>query len=451
MKPRSESRVCWPIVWLWIFSIAQYSYRYILQINDSRTSHLYRSTPGALSAIKYEIFVLFVFYALFCFLRRPVRLTQRYKTPMQITCAGLVVLAAVLLVRTAVSHGDMEETLLCALQLIPWMTSVLFVPMVVQPEHSATKTLMIFERMSFWMLFPFWLMTAILAALGIRYPALSYPGLLVRCGGIIDDPNGYACLCLLLLVLSAAHRTGAWRSRVVVYTVMLIGTVSFSGYATAVVMFLCWLLLRLARPGIRHGLRIARVGVLCVMALSMVPLLSTMYNINDAAEDIASLYSAKSRSATSHLSDLRPNESMLENSSLVDLLCGTGGFSENLYWRVLANFGLAGLMTVTVLALFWSYYALWRIKRWSHSIGLWAAGFLVGSNGIAYLLTFPLSLIFWSALGLLLCTEMRDDEDARTASANIFRTPYAPIQWRRASLNSAVPIAAKSSSHGFVE
>ncbi|MBV9306983.1 MAG: hypothetical protein JOZ45_12625 [Acidobacteriaceae bacterium] len=104
-----------------------------------------------------------------------------------------------------------------------------------------------------------------------------------------------------------------------------------------------------------------------------------------------------------HLSDLAPNGNVLEDASLMELLCGSGGFSENFYWRVLANFGLTGLLAVVSIVLFWSYHALWRIRQWRYSLGIWGLGVLIGSNGIAYLLVFPLSLIYWSALSLLIC------------------------------------------------
>jgi hypothetical protein len=388
---------------LWILSIAQYGYRYILQVNDPRDSHLYRSTPTALSALKYEIFILFVFYALFRFSRRPVLLSQKYRMLIQATGIGLMVLAAVLLVRISALPGVLGETLLCAVQLIPWMTSVFFIPLVVEREHSITQTLKTFERMSFWVIFPFWLTTVVLAAFGIRYPALSYPGVLVRYGGIMDDPNGYACLCLLLLVLSVSIRAGAWKWRAVIYVVMLIGTLSLSGYATGVLMYLCWLLVRLSRPGAGLRLGLVGAGITCVVALSVVPMLTTIFSLDEAINTISSIYSAKSGSASTHISDLVPNENVFEDSSLVELLCGSGGFSEDFYWRILANFGLMGLLTVVSIVLLWSYYALWRIRQWRYSMGIWGIGVLVGSNGIAYLLLFPLSLIYWSALGLLIC------------------------------------------------
>ncbi|MBV9036844.1 MAG: hypothetical protein JO182_20305 [Acidobacteriaceae bacterium] len=402
-EPQSISRTCWPVVWLWIFSIAQYGYRYILQVNDPRTSHLYGSTPGALSALKYEIFILFVFYASFRFWRRPVQLNQRYRTLLQITGIGLMALVAVLLVRMSTFPGELDETLLCALQLIPWIMSVFFVPLVVEREHSITQTLQTFERVSFWIVFPFWLATVALAAFDIRYPALSYPGILVRYGGIMDDPNGYACLCLLLLVLSVSIRAGTWKWRAATYVVMLLGTLSFSGYATGVLMCLCWLFVRLARPSAGLHLGLIGVGVACVATFSAISILATAVSTDEVVNAISSIYSAKSSSARMHLSDLAPNGNVLEDASLMELLCGSGGFSENFYWRVLANFGLTGLLAVVSIVLFWSYHALWRIRQWRYSLGIWGLGVLIGSNGIAYLLVFPLSLIYWSALSLLIC------------------------------------------------
>lgn len=447
MTPHLQSRACWPVVLLWVSSIAQYSFRYILQVNDPNTSHLYRSTPEFLSAFKYDIFIVFALYALYCFFHRRVSVTKRYANLLTITAVGVLVLTFVLLLRMAALHGDMKNTLLCALELIPWITAIFFTPLVIRPDHSVAKTLAAFERVTFWVALPFWIMTVILAALGIRYPALSYPGLLVRCGGIVDDPNGYACLCLLLFVLATATRTGAWRARGIAYLVMLIGTLSLSGYATALVMLASWLLLRLVHFRASFGLRTVRVAAICGILLSVVPLFVAGHRFENATNAIDTIYSAKSRSAVVHISDLSPTESMLDDSSTAALLIGTGGFSENLYWRILVNFGLTGLLVVVGLSLLWSYHALWRIKRWRSSVGIWGAGFVIGSNGIAYLLTFPLSLLYWSLLALL-CMEVDNRTDG-SALLTVFRSPGGSVQQGPKDSDSSAPIAARHPARGL--
>jgi NADH:ubiquinone oxidoreductase subunit 6 (subunit J) len=409
LKTEVATRPCWPIIWLWIFSIAQYSYRYILQVNDDTTSHAYASTPRPLSAIKYAIFFLFALYAVFSPLRRSVSIDHRYSVLSFITSAAIIVLAAIFVVRLALYPGALDETVICGLQLIPWVASVFFVPLVFKEKHSPGCTLITFERIIFWIAFPFWIMTVTLAGLGIRYPALSYPGLLVRFGGILDDPNGYACLCLLLAVLAITFREGSWRWRAIAYGVMLLGTLSVAGYLAAImVVVLCLFRSLFGSPQIFRS-PLASLSIISAVLIAAIAILFIGWEPNDNVVDsITSLYSAKSNSTISHLSDLLPEEAMLDASSPVALLCGVGGFSENFYWRILANFGWLGLFAVIGTVSSWTFCALVPARKWRYNIGAWNIGVLLGSNGIAYLLTFPLNLIYWSLLGLLVWTRESD-------------------------------------------
>ncbi len=276
------------------------------------------------------------------------------------------------------------------------MACVFLIPFVFESEHDITDTLEMFERIVFWIAFPFWLITVVLVIADIRYPALSYPGALIRFGGILDDPNGYACLCLLLLTLSASIRRGAWKLRAAGYIVMLIGTLSITGYITGLVMLLCLLpsWIRKTKP---ITMCLAGAAILCVVVIAF-----RLYTENSAIIDgISFLYSGKSTSAATHISALSPDENMLDVSLPLTTLVGIGGFSENFYWRILVNFGWMGLFSVIVTIGLWTYYAL-RSSRWRSSVGAWSVGLLVGSNGIAYLLTFPLNLIYWCVIAMIL-------------------------------------------------
>jgi hypothetical protein len=289
------------------------------------------------------------------------------------------------------------------------MASVFLVPVVVRPEHGVADTLRVYERAGFWLAWPFWAMTVVLAATGVRYPALSHAGILPRFGGILDDPNGYACLCLLWLVVSARERTGHWKWRVAWYVLMLIGTVSLAGYGMAIVMFALWAVMRLlsVRPqyrgfGVQSFMRIAVASMLvAVVGIA----LATVWDTEQTVESVDRLLAAKSLSASEHIEDLGPGVRWFEDWNTLEVLCGKGGFSENFYWRVLANFGVVGLAAVVVVMLAWFYQALWKARRWRSSLGVWGLGLLVASNGIAYLLVFPLSLIYWSSLALIMCQE----------------------------------------------
>lgn len=429
MRPdvNSPGQPCWALIWLWLLSIGQYSYRYILQVNDARTTSYYESTPPALSAIKYGIFLLFVFYAGGQFFRAPAWSSARFRRLAQLTAGGILILGTVLLIRAAFLPGDLAETSLCAMQLLPWLASTLLAPFFVKRKQSVLSTLVVFEQIAFWLIFSFWMLTVSLALAGVRYPALSYPGVLLRFGGILDDPNGYACLCLLLMMLALGTRHRRWMLRSFIYGIMLAATFSLTGYVTALIIGFCLAVFRIYRTR-RSRARWLLIGtVFCGLTLTLVVLLPSMYNVSQTMAVFDDLYSTKGSSATTHLLDLLPTEATLQESSLIGVLFGTGGFSENFYWRVLANFGVVGLLVVTVLLATWCYAGFALNERWRRTITAWNIGVLVGSNGIAYLLTFPVGLIFWSTTAFLLYagasgrrqTRFRDERDHLSGTTSI--------------------------------
>jgi hypothetical protein len=395
---------CWPMVWLWVLAIAQYSYRYILQVSDPNSSMQYAATPPALSAIKYALLLLFATYALS---RRSASMNRTYRHLLAVLTSALAILTLVVLIRLMLLPGDLDQTATCAAELAPWMASLFFMPFVFRPEHSLIQTLAAFERITFWVAFPFWLATILLATFGIRYPALSYPGLLLRFGGILDDPNGYACLCLFLMVVAVSGRARHWKLRVSVYIAMLLATLSLAGYTTAIIMGLGFLLRRILTRRVHRPSMVVRTLAVCAALSCVVVLVIATSQTSEAVEAISSLYAAKSYSAATHLSNLLPEEAAWDASSPVALLCGTGGFSENFYWRLLANFGWTGLLAILTVIGTSFYFAFQPSKRWASALGLWAVALLIGSNGIAYLLTFPINLIYWSFTAALVLSSFQ--------------------------------------------
>ncbi len=401
-KAESPGRPCWPIIWLWVLSISQYGYRYILQVNDVKDSPQYGPTPAVFSAIKYKIFVLFVLYSLCRCSRRPAFVSSRYRVLGYLTGGSLLLLSMVFFLRMIAGPGELGNTVINGVQLVPWISIVFFMPLVFDERHSLARTLLVFERVVFWIVFPFWLTTVALVIFGIRYPALSYPGLIVRFGGILDDPNANAGVSLFLLVLSATFRQGAWKTRTTIYALMLLGTLSFSGYIMGLV--LCGFLL--VSPFTKSA-RQFRQGALklcakCVIASCVLAGIVAIYEANTVVIDaVNSLYSAKAGSTGTHISNLFPSEAMFDVSSPITALFGPGGYSENFYWRILINFGWIGFLILVSLVALWTYEALLHAKDWRYSLGGWAVAVLIASNGIAYVLLFPVSLLLWSILSLL--------------------------------------------------
>ncbi|HSU58077.1 MAG TPA: hypothetical protein VLI55_02085 [Bryobacteraceae bacterium] len=401
-RPEHIGHPCWPLIWLWVLSISQYAYRYILQVNDTKDSLEYGPTPTFLSAIKYEIFLLFVLYSIWRLFRRHVRVSRQYRVIAYITAVSLLLLSVIFFLRLISSPGELEDTVLTGVQLVPWISMVFFIPLVFDERHSLRRTLMAFERLVFWIAFPFWLTTVALVVAGIRYPALSYPGLIVRFGGILDDPNANAGLSLFLLMLAVRFRQGAWKTRVTIYGLMLLGTLSFSGYIMAVALCIGLLLAPFVRSARQFREGLAKLCVRSAIAAVVFASLALAYEANTPLIDaVNSLYSAKANSTGAHISNLFPDEAMFDESSPLAISFGQGGYSENFYWRILVNFGWTGFAIVVGLVVIWTYEACLHAKDWRYPIGAWIIALLIASNGIAYVLLFPVSLLFWSMLSLL--------------------------------------------------
>jgi hypothetical protein len=402
VRPDAAGRPCWPIISLWLLSIAQYSYRYILQVNDTADSHEYGPTPPLLSAIKYEIFLVFALYCVFRFCRKSIPIHRRYLVLAWVTAGLVLALLAVFVARLITEPGDLSNTTLSLVQFVPWVCSAFFIPLAFNQQHSLDRTLSTFERITFWIALPFWAVTVALAIAGVRYPALSYPGVIVRFGGILDDPNAYAGLCVLLIVLAVTFKSGAWRARACVYGLMLLPTLSLSGYVMAIatgvylVASPLWKPIDAFRPS-PLKLCVRSAIAMCILAAS-----AWIYQANEPLIDaISSIYSAKSNSAGNHLSNLLPASMMFDISSPITIWLGGGGYSESFYWRMLINFGWLGFLIVVCLVILWVCEALPYTDRYYRPIAAWLIGFLVASNGIAYVLLFPISLLFWSILAVL--------------------------------------------------
>ncbi len=112
---------------------------------------------------------------------------------------------------------------------------------------------------------------------------------------------------------------------------MVLGTLSFAGYISAVVMFFG--LVMWPRANAKGWLDMSWQKVLLFIGLTLVAgvVAVWLYEVGRELDIVTSLLSAKSNSAASHVSDLWPDPAMLEYSSPVAFLFGIGGFSENLY------------------------------------------------------------------------------------------------------------------------
>ena len=202
--PRPAHVISYSLLIYWIAAFTHYAFRYILQVSENHISPNYGDTPAYLSSIKGVLLGLLILSIPFHRHRR--KLPQRYRT-LWITSLSLLIFSCILAAIRIMAGQPVFEVLVNDL----WYTwlylmIVLIVPYVCKPEYIE-PTIQRFASVAFWIAFPFWVVTVFLYYSEGRLPNNSFPGT-PRFGGIIDDPNGYGALIVLLAALTIPPSAG---------------------------------------------------------------------------------------------------------------------------------------------------------------------------------------------------------------------------------------------------
>ena len=389
----------WPVVIYWLMSIAQYSFRYILRVNDTHTSGLsYSDTPWYLSGIKHVITAGFLAYCIGRMIRRRMRVQHQFDILSWLCSFSFVVGVLILGVKLASRDGVSYETFQAWLQTWPYLIIPLVLPACMRPSQ-AVPTLKAFNLAAFIVTTLFWAATVYLYYAEGRYPAVSLPGQ-VRFGGILDDPNGYAALLALIIVLTIALKGKLWRSRLAICIVISLMTRSLAGLVVVVVTLAAVAIQKILQSkGLSMAVAIKVIAVLLGVVIALcVP---TVQNALDAfLSEVNNTLQFKQKSIDLHLSDLTSPPDLGVNADVVDWVVGTSGVSENFYSWILINFGILGSFSYLgcVMA---AIAVLANRPGISQYMLAWAAGIIVGSAGIPYFRDFPINLLFWSAISVV--------------------------------------------------
>jgi len=390
----------WPVVIYWLLSIAQYSYRYILSVNDTHTSGFgYSDTPWYLSGIKHVITAGFIAYCICRRIQGRGNQTYKFGALSSIYLVSLAVGIIILGIKLTRPDGASYEVLQAWLQTWPYLTLPLLLPACMRPQQIV-PTLKAFSEFGFLIMSLFWAATVYLYYAEGRYPALSWPGQL-RFGGILDDPNGYAALMALIIVLTIAFRGRLWVFRLIVCVVMCVMTRSLAGL---VVLTVTVTVMAIQRASQMKGLSISAallttgllIGVLTALCLPDV-----QYALNTLAAEVSETLLFKHQSIELHVTDLVSAPDLGADAAGLDWMVGRDGVSENFYSWTLTNFGLLGsfflggslLASMAVLANRGTGAGMYILA--------WALGIVIGSAGIPYLKNFPINMLFWSAISVV--------------------------------------------------
>ena len=318
-------------------------YRYPFKINGSGTSPGYSDTPLPLQAGKYIAVGLLTAVLVLCAVRRAALLVDRSGSRSWMYAA--VAMGYVALLPAALGIAYREP--MSAYMVIIWSFGLLMLFFGPDPEavpRVLGRVCKFFGVLS--VLFFFVEVTLFLAFK--RLPALSYEdSLLVRFGGLWDDPNGFAFAWPLIFpILSSLRWKRLWTAAGVV---ALLATGSLTGIASVVIGYVAavMLLLFFRATAPTAWLRMGMVAVPAALLLGAAASIEVDWS---SLIDMASAFAAsKSGSVEGHLYSLDIFRS-LDAYTLLGLT-PLDVFGESAYVNWLANYGLVYVATiVSVLA-----------------------------------------------------------------------------------------------------
>ncbi len=264
---------------------------------------------------------------------------------------------------------------------------------------QVVPTLKAFNVAVFKMTAVFWAATVYLYYAQGRYPALSWPGQL-RFGGILDDPNGYAALMALIIVMTIAFKGKLWLWRLAICVVMSVMTRSLAGLVVLVATLVA-LAIQTVFQSKGLSMAMALKGIALLVGVAIALCVPAVQNALDAfASEVNDTLQFKQKSIDLHLSDLMSPPDLGANADAVDWVVGSSGASENFYSWLFINFGLLGSLSYLGCVIASIAVLANRGQGVSQYILAWAAGIIVGSAGIPYFKNFPINVLFWSAVSV---------------------------------------------------
>lgn len=379
-----------------VFSQVYYFHRWLYQYSDSGTSPTYSNTPLAWQIAKYPVILILTAFCLVNLVALRTRFERNYTYGFS-TTLSLTFLGATLLTLSSLTDNTLGLALYRIWFFIP---AVLMLPLIYRGRptldvlHRCTKFLVAYHIV-------FTGIEYVAYQVSGRLPGLSYPGGLVRFGGGLDDPNGFAILLVLPILVLLASPSKQKVLAIGTLTVLLLMTVSFSGTVAAVV-------------GLFTYIYIARRTKVLLASFSLMAV-GALYGVHTGL--FAKIYSEKAISAGSRFS-LGGSAatggdgigSFLSHASIEQLVFGAAGrgyVSENAYFFLVMNYGLLLTVAVSFLCVATIVRGLRRVRALRAQGQIWAAnywaaltsfilGFAVASLGVPYLSVFPVNLVFWT-------------------------------------------------------
>lgn len=377
-QPRTSEALFWSAI---LVCTLYQSYRYPLQINSSGTSPTYSDTPLVLQAGKFALVVPFFTLAFI----RGVRKRTAWWHWIVASAVLFMFLYSAVKVAFDPSSGFIDTSFWLFFSLVlTWST-----------ESISIYSIERFFRF----LFVFSLITTLVQvtlffAIG-RLPALAYSGgFVVRFGSFLDDPNGFAAICFLLLGWALSRFRGSRRFWIIVsILLMLILTQSWTAIVFLFGALLFGMLVHFFNHPLRHFPALAACLVGCTAAASFV--------LKSRADILRELLESKQQSASEHVI---PLTEWLPHWAEWFLVGNPFFYHFESWWAgSVIDFGIAWFLCAAALFslfLFHLYKASQNVPRSDQPVfqGLLLFGsyVFIGSLNLPFPSIFPINVLFFA-------------------------------------------------------
>lgn len=373
--------------WLGLVLCTVYqSYRYPLQINTVGFSPTYSETPLIWQAGKYVLALPLIAVSVVRWLSNSARLTR---WPVAL---GTLYLSSYSFMKI-LGENDSQYV-----DVFFWMLFSLILVLAVDTVSIAAIDKYLWLLLAY--AFASTLIEVFLFAAFGRLPAMAYPGtFLIRFGGFLDDPNGFAAI--LFLLMGWSHKRFQGRTRFLVLAglfICLLLTQSWTAIAFFLVMLLAYAVIAISKRPL--------LAMFAICALPLLALLLVHWFQQLPAGLFSDLLEAKEGSIEGHIFPWAHWSSKWEEWALL------GDWQYNPYeswWAAaLINFGLIwlgvyiGLIATLLIYLrrSWSKATL-EVKPVYAGLLIFGYFFVFGSFGLPFPLKFPINAMFFLFLFLV--------------------------------------------------
>ncbi len=393
VRKTSENWVFW---WGLILCTVYQSYRYPLQINSTGTSPTYSDTPVVLQAGKFILVLPLLLIAAFQCLKKSASLKQ-WMIGLGVLFLSLYSLSKIL-GDTNATYVDLSFWMLFSLLLV-WATDVVSISTI----DRYLRYLLVFALGST-------LIEVVLFMAFGRLPALAFEGTyLIRFGGFLDDPNGFAAVLFLLMGWSYGRFKGWTRFfTLAAIVVSLLLTQSWTGIVFLLMVFIVWLPIRLSNRPFLAGLTI------CVCTLLAILLMHELSQL--PRQTFEDMLTAKQGSIEGHAFPWTRSAGRWTEWAMVGDSIYTA--YESWWAGALVNFGgpwycvFAGLVSALIFSLGKAFSKAERQARPIY-LGLLLFGcyFAFGSLNLPFPIIFPVNVMFFLFAFLVAFGKIRPENE----------------------------------------